>query len=175
LIYACAQKNIGPAGVSVVILKNELLERSCDSLPVYLNFKEQAEAGSLLNTAPTFAIYVVRLVTDWLLDEVGGLEQMYQLNQAKAKLLHDAIDQCDGFYEGHAERKSRSLMNVCFRLPSEELTKKFLSEAEQKNMVALAGHRSVGGIRASIYNAMPLAGVQALHDFMVEFRSQNAS
>ena len=173
LIYACAQKNIGPAGVTVVIMRNDLLERSSEKLPIYMNFKEQAAQGSLLNTAPTFAIYVVRLVTDWLLNEIGGLDDMYAQNKRKAKMLYDVIDANSDFYEGHAARDSRSLMNVVFRLPSDELTKKFLAQAEENDMTALGGHRSVGGIRASIYNAMPVAGVESLRDFMVDFCKAN--
>ncbi len=169
LVYACAQKNIGPAGVTVVIMRNELLERSSDELPIYMNYKQQAEQGSLLNTAPTFAIYMVRLVTDWLLDDIGGLEKMHETNQAKAQMLYEVIDQHSDFYEGHAAAGSRSLMNVVFRLPSDELTQKFLAESDEKNMTSLGGHRSVGGIRASIYNAMPVAGVEALRDFMLDF------
>lgn len=173
LIYACAQKNIGPAGVTIVIIRKDLLERSDDTLPSYLNYRVHAESGSLMNTAPTFAIYVVKLVTDWLLNEVGGLEKMYERNQLKAKLLYDTIDASEGFYEGHAERSCRSLMNVAFRLPSDELSKKFLVEADSQNLTTLAGHRSVGGIRASIYNAMPVAGVEALRDFMLKFQQAN--
>jgi phosphoserine aminotransferase len=173
MVYACAQKNIGPAGVTVVIVRNDLLERSGDQLPSYLNYKLHAEAGSLMNTAPTFAIYIVRLVTDWLLGEIGGLDKMAELNRAKAKLLYDVIDAQSGFYEGHAQADSRSLMNVVFRLPSDTLTQQFLAEADQHNLTALAGHRSVGGIRASIYNAMPVAGVETLRDFMVDFCQKN--
>ena len=174
LIYACAQKNIGPAGVTIVVVRKDLLERSRDDLPGYLNYRVQAEAGSLMNTAPTFAIYVVRLVTDWLKNEIGGLEKMQERNQAKAAMLYDVLDASTGFYEGHAEKSCRSLMNVVFRLPSDELTKKFIEEADAVNLTALGGHRSVGGIRASIYNAMPVAGVEALRDFMVNFRDQHS-
>lgn len=174
LLYACAQKNIGPSGVAVVLVRNDLLERSADTLPTYLNYKRHAEAGSMVNTPPTFAIYVIRLVTDWLLNEIGGLEKMYALNQSKAKQLYQVIDDHSDFYEGHAQADSRSLMNVVFRLPSEDLTKKFLAEADEKNMTALAGHRSIGGIRASIYNAMPMAGVEALRDLMIDFCKKNA-
>ena len=173
LIYACAQKNIGPAGVTVVIIRNDLLDRSTDELPVYMNYKLQAEQDSLLNTAPTFAIYIVRLVTDWLLNEIGGLDKMYEINKVKAAMLYEVIDQHQDFYEGHAAAEARSVMNVVFRLPSEELTKRFLAEAEEKNMTALGGHRSVGGIRASIYNAMPVAGVESLREFMVNFCKQH--
>jgi len=173
MLYACAQKNIGPAGVTVVIVRNDLLERSSDALPSYMNYKLHAKAGSLLNTAPTFAIYVVRLVTDWLLNDIGGLEKMYEINKSKAQQLYQVIDDHSGFYEGHAQTDCRSLMTVVFRLPSEELTKKFLAEADEHNMTALAGHRSVGGIRAAIYNAMPVAGVETLRDFMVDFCKKN--
>ncbi len=174
LLYACAQKNAGPAGVTVVVIRNDLLQRSSETLPSYLNYQVQAKAGSLMNTAPTFAIYVVRLVTDWLLNEIGGLEKMHALNQAKSAMLYDVIDSSNGFYTRHAQAECRSLMNVVFRLPSDDLTKLFLSEAEEFNLTALGGHRSVGGIRASIYNAMPTAGVETLRDFMIRFRDQHA-
>lgn len=174
LLYACAQKNSGPAGVTVVVIRKDLLARSRDSLPSYLNYKIQADAGSLMNTAPTFAIYVVSLVTKWLLTDVGGLENMEAQNRAKAKLLYDVIDRSNGFYAGHAQPAARSIMNVTFRLPSEELTAKFVDEARQRELVELKGHRSVGGIRASIYNAMPVEGVEALRDFMNDFVEQNS-
>lgn len=126
-----------------------------------------------MNTAPTFAIYVVRLVTDWLLDEIGGLEKMAALNRSKAKMLYEVVDQSEGFYTGHAQPDCRSVMNVVFTLPSDDLTAAFLAQAKECNLTDLAGHRSVGGIRASIYNAMPLAGVEALRDFMVKFQRAN--
>ena len=174
LLYACAQKNAGPAGVTIVIIRKDLLQRSLDQLPGYLNYRVHAEAGSLMNTAPTFAIYVVRLVTDWLLNEVGGLEKMHARNQMKAKMLYDVLDSSNGFYAGHAQPECRSLMNVVFRLPSDELTEKFIAEAAPQNLIALGGHRSVGGIRASIYNAMPVTGVETLRDFMIRFRDTHA-
>jgi phosphoserine aminotransferase len=173
LLYACAQKNAGPAGVTVVIVRKDLLARSRDDLPIYMNYKAQADAGSLMNTAPTFAIYIVRLVTEWLLHEIGGLESMYQRNHEKARLLYEVVDNSDDFYQGHARPRDRSLMNVVFRLSSDELTQWFLSQANDRGLTSLAGHRSVGGIRASIYNAMPLAGVEALRDFMLEFQDKN--
>jgi len=173
LLYACAQKNLGPAGATVVIIRNDLLERSSSQLPAYMNYQLHADAGSMLNTPPTFAVYLIRLVTDWLLNDIGGLDKMYAINQTKAQLLYDTIDQHSDFYEGHAQTDSRSLMNVVFRLPSDELTQKFIAEADEKNMTALGGHRSVGGIRASIYNAMPVAGAEALRDFMVDFCKKN--
>ncbi len=173
LVYACAQKNAGPAGVTVVIVKKELLERSRNSLPGYLNFKIHADEHSLWNTAPTFAIYVLMLVSKWLLTDIGGLAKMQERNRKKAKLLYDAIDDSGGFYTGHAQKDCRSLMNVTFRLPSDELTEKFVKGAKEIGLSDLKGHRSVGGIRASIYNAMPVAGVEALRQYMDEFLAAN--
>jgi phosphoserine aminotransferase len=173
IYYACAQKNAGPAGLTVVIIRKELLERSSDMLPGYLNFQIHAEAQSLWNTAPTFPIYVLMLVTKWLLTDIGGLEKMESQNRAKARLLYEVIDQSHGFYTGHAQASCRSMMNVSFRLPSEELTTKFVDMAAERGMTDLSGHRSVGGIRASIYNAMPVAGVETLRDFMIEFHKQS--
>ncbi len=171
LVYACAQKNAGPAGVTIVVVRNDLVEHSSEGLPGMLSYRVQAKHGSLFNTAPTFGIYVVGLVARWLLDEVGGLEAMAERNRAKAAILYDAIDASGGFYRGHARSDCRSSMNVTFRLPSEELEQTFLEQAGQRQLVSLAGHRSVGGIRASIYNAMPRAGVEALGQFMREFRA----
>lgn len=173
LFYACAQKNAGPAGVTVVIVRKDLLARSRDSLPGYLNFKIHADEHSLWNTAPTFPIYVLMLVTKWLLTDIGGLDKMLERNRKKAKLLYDAIDASGGFYAGHAEKDCRSLMNLTFRLPSDELTEKFVKGAKERGLSDLKGHRSVGGIRASIYNAMPVAGVEALRQFMDEFAASN--
>ncbi len=175
LIYACAQKNAGPAGVTVVIVREDLLERSDDALPGYLNYKAHNEANSLYNTPPTFGIYVVGLVCKWLQEEVGGLASMHQRNRDKARLLYDVLDESPDFYQGHAQTSDRSLMNVTFRLPSESLEKEFLAAAEQRGLCSLKGHRSVGGIRASIYNAMPIEGVEALRDFMREFSASHTS
>jgi phosphoserine aminotransferase len=172
--YACAQKNAGPAGLTLVVIRKDLLQRSKDTLPGYLNFQIHAEAESLWNTAPTFPIYVLMLVTKWLITDIGGLSKMEALNRAKSKLLYDVVDQSNGFYTGHARPECRSMMNVSFRLPSDELTNKFVKGAEEQRMTDLKGHRSVGGIRASVYNAMPVAGVEKLRDFMVEFCKQNA-
>jgi len=174
MIYACAQKNAGPSGVTVVILRKELLERSADSLPGYMNYKTHAENDSLWNTPPTFAIYVVSLITKWLITDIGGLAKMKAQNESKAKQLYDVIDVSQGFYTGHAQAACRSMMNVVFRLPSDELTSKFTSEAAKQALTELKGHRSVGGIRASIYNAMPVEGVEQLRDFMLEFQKSNA-
>lgn len=173
LLYACAQKNAGPAGVTVVIIRKDLLDRSSDQLPGYLNYKTHDKKESMFNTPPTFAIYLVDLVAQWLLNDVGGLDAMYATNQRKAASLYEVIDRSEGFYAGHAEADSRSVMNVTFRLPNDELQEKFVAEAAQRKLCNLKGHRSVGGIRASIYNAMPEDGVQALRDFMEEFYQQH--
>lgn len=169
LLYACAQKNAGPAGVTVVFIRKHLLARSGDHLPSMLNYKQNAENDSRLNTPPVFGVYIVQLVTRWLLDEIGGLEKMHQLNRDKAKVLYDVVDSSGGFYQGHAQPNCRSLMNVTFRLPDEAKEKKFLAGAEERGLHYLKGHRSVGGIRASIYNAMPAEGVQKLADWMRQF------
>jgi phosphoserine aminotransferase len=173
LLYFCAQKNAGPAGLTVAVVRDDLLKRSADNLPGYLNYKNHAEQDSMWNTPPCFAIYMFNLVTRWLLNDMGGLAKMHELNRQKAKLLYDVIDASHGFYQGHAQPDVRSLMNVTFRLPSPELEKKFVAEAEQHDLYTLKGHRSVGGMRASIYNAMPLEGVITLHDFMQDFVKQN--
>lgn len=172
LIYAGAQKNIGPSGVTVVIIREDLLERIPDGLPLLLDYRTYASTDSMPNTPNTWGIYLIGLVTDWLREQ-GGLAAMAERNREKAKLLYEAIDASDGFYRGHAERAARSLMNVTFRLPSEELEERFCSEAERHGMSGLRGHRSVGGIRASIYNAFPREGVEELVGFMSEFRDEN--
>lgn len=172
LIYAGAQKNMGPSGVVLVIIRKDLLERSQDSLHTMLNYKIHAENDSLYNTPNTFGIYIIKLVTKWLLG-LGGLDEMYKINKKKAQLLYDCIDQSGGFYRGHAEKDSRSLMNVTFNLATEELEKKLIDEATKAGFSGLKGHRSVGGLRASIYNAFPLKGVEALVDFMKDFQKRN--
>ncbi|HJS09621.1 MAG TPA: 3-phosphoserine/phosphohydroxythreonine transaminase [Pirellulales bacterium] len=172
LVYACAQKNAGPAGVTVVIIRDDLLKRSQDSLPGYLSYANHVKEDSLYNTPPCFAIYLMKLVLEWLKDEIGGLARMHAINQQKARLLYDAIDESAGFYRGHAQPDVRSLMNVTFRLPSEALEKEFVKEGEDRDLDGLKGHRSVGGIRASIYNAMPTAGIEALASFMREFKQK---
>jgi phosphoserine aminotransferase len=139
---------------------------------VMLDYRLQAKNKSLYNTPPVFAIYITMLVTGWLLAEIGGLEKMAAINRQKAQLLYDAIDRSDGFYRGHARPDSRSMMNVTWRLPTEELEKEFVKQAQARGLYELKGHRSVGGIRASIYNAMPLEGVQTLRDFMLEFQER---
>jgi len=173
VLYACAQKNAGPAGVTLVIMRDDFVEMSGDDLPSLFSYKKLAEKDSMLNTPPTFGIYIMKLVTDWL-KEQGGLQAMYEKNVEKAKLLYDVIDASNGFYRVHGQKEYRSIMNVSFRLPTEELDKKFQEEAKAYKLVSLNGHRSVGGERASIYNAMPREGVVALRDFMVEFAKKNA-
>jgi phosphoserine aminotransferase len=169
LIYACAQKNAGPAGVTIVIVRGDLLARIPDGLPPMLDYRSYVKEKSRQNTPPVFAIYLVLLVTRWLLDDIGGLAKMLDLNRRKAKLLYDTIDASGGFYRGHAQPGSRSLMNVIFRLPDDETQARFLSAAKARDLMELKGHRSVGGIRASIYNAMSMEGVEALAGFMREF------
>ncbi|HNZ48508.1 MAG TPA: 3-phosphoserine/phosphohydroxythreonine transaminase [Candidatus Hydrogenedentes bacterium] len=173
LLYAGAQKNIGPSGTAVVILRKGLLDRVPENLPPLLDYKVLADNDSLYNTPSTFTIYMIGLVSRWLLQTVGGLDKMFALNQEKAALLYDTIDKSQGYYKGHAVPENRSIMNVAFRLGSEELEKKFLAEATAAGLDGLKGHRSVGGCRASIYNAMPAEGVQALVDFMLEFQRTN--
>jgi phosphoserine aminotransferase len=175
LIYACAQKNAGIAGVTVVIIRDDLVERVPKGLPPMLDYRLHAENDSLYNTPPVFAIYVLMLVARWLKDEVGGLAAMAQRNRRKAQLLYDVLDEHPDFYRAHARPDSRSMMNVTWRLPSEELEQAFLKQAQSRGMVDLKGHRSVGGIRASIYNAMPEAGVTALRDLMQEFHQHHAA
>jgi len=172
LIYAGVQKNLGPAGVVIVVARKSFIEHSLDTLPTMLRYDTFYKKNSLYNTPPAFSIYVVGKVAAWIKSN-GGLEEMARRNAVKAKLLYDAIDNSNGFYRGHAEKDSRSFMNVTFRLPNEDLEKKFVAEALEHNLSGVKGHRSVGGMRASIYNAMPIAGAEALADFMNEFRRVN--
>jgi phosphoserine aminotransferase len=167
VIYGGAQKNMGPAGVTLVIVRDDLLDRALPITPSAFHWKEQAEAESMLNTPPTYAIYIAGLVFEWLLAQ-GGLPAIEQRNIAKAKLLYDVVD-ASAFYRNDVRREDRSRMNVVFRLPSDDLDRAFLRGAEDNGMVQLKGHRAVGGIRASIYNAMPVEGVQALAGYMREF------
>lgn len=170
LLYAGAQKNAGPSGVTLVIISKRLLDRVPEKMHSMLDYRLMAENGSLYNTPSTFGIYLIGLVGKWLLTEIGGLEKMHQINREKAGMLYEVIDGSDGFYRGHAVKESRSIMNVTWRLSTEDLEKEFLSEAKKIGLCELKGHRSVGGIRASIYNAMPVEGVRALRDFMETFR-----
>ena len=173
LIYACAQKNAGIAGVTMVIIDKDLLERCGDRLPNYLNYANHVKGGSRFNTPPTFGIYVTGLLCKWLQEEMGGLEGVARFNENKAALIYDVVDNSDRFYIGHAETQSRSTMNVVFKMADEETDARFLTEAADAGMVTLKGHRSLGGIRASIYNAMPLEGVQTLVEFMKDFAQKN--
>lgn len=171
IIYAGAQKNMGPSGVTVVIMREDLLPRIREGLATMLDYNTHAKDKSLHNTPNTWGIYILNLVCKWLKDK-GGLTGMQQENKAKAKLIYDAIDATD-FYRGHADTDARSAMNVTFRLPSEDLEKRFANEATAQGLDGLKGHRSVGGIRASIYNAFPKAGCEALVQFMTEFAQKN--
>ena len=172
LIYAGAQKNIGPSGVVVVIIRDDMLAKIAPNLPPLLDYGKIAENGSMVNTPNTWGIYLIGLVCDWLKSQ-GGLEFMAAKNESKAKLLYEAIDASDGFYSGHAERAARSLMNVTFQLPTEDLEREFFLDATSLGMDGLKGHRSVGGIRASIYNAFPKEGVERLIEFMKDFAERN--
>jgi phosphoserine aminotransferase len=172
MIYAGAQKNMGPAGVCMVILREDLLERCPEDIPTMLRFRTFAMKNSMYNTPPCFAIYTIQLVLKWLEETIGGLEKMAVLNREKAQKLYGLFDSSD-FYRGTARQDSRSLMNVTFRLPSEELEQRFVAEALENGMGGLKGHRSVGGCRASIYNPTPMAAIDALIDFMKTFEQNN--
>lgn len=172
VVYAGAQKNLGPAGVTIVVVRKDLLDRSSASLPDTMSYAKMAAKDSLLNTPPVFAIYMVGLVARRIL-ESGGLEAVEKHNVTKADRLYGTIDGSGGFYRGHAQEGSRSRMNVAFRLPSEELEATFIAEAANQGLVGLKGHRSVGGVRASIYNAATQEGVKALTDFMRDFQQRN--
>jgi len=172
MLYAGAQKNAGPSGVTVVIIRDDMIERTPANLPVMLDYKTLAASGSLHNTPPSFAIYMVGLVFQWAKKQ-GGLAAIEKTNRIKAGLVYDTIDQSGGFYRGHAKPEARSLMNIPFRLPSEELEETFAKESKKNNLIGLKGHRSVGGMRASVYNAVTIEGATALVDFMKEFQKKN--
>lgn len=172
LIYAGAQKNLGPSGVTVVIVRKDIIEKANKNIPTMLRYSTYAKNNSLYNTPPTFGIYMLGEVLNWV-KEIGGLEQIAKLNQEKAALIYDVIDASQGFYVGHAELNSRSLMNITFRLSDEELEKKFLAEAKKEGFVGVNGHRSVGGCRASTYNAVPYESCKAFSEFMVQFQKVN--
>jgi phosphoserine aminotransferase len=171
MIYAGAQKNLGPAGVTLVIIRKDVVERGASDLPPMLQYRTHVDAKSCYNTPPVFPIFVVGEVIKWI-KGLGGLEAMAERNRAKAAVIYDFLDQSD-FYRPTARSDSRSLMNVCFRAPSEELDKKFVAEAKARGLSGLKGHRSVGGMRASIYNAFPAQGCEALVTFMKEFEQAN--
>lgn len=173
LIYAGAQKNLGPSGVTVVIIKRDFLAKANPNIPTMLRYGTFAKENSLYNTPPTFSIYLMGLVLAWI-KEQGGMAAVVKRNEEKAALIYEAIDASGGFYRGHAEQAARSLMNITFRLPSDELEKKFLAEAKQAGFVGLAGHRLVGGCRASAYNAVPFEACRALQQLMARFQKENA-
>ena len=172
LIYAGAQKNLGPSGMAVVIIRKDLVSRTPANVPTMLRYATFTENNSLYNTPPTFGIYMLSLVTDWVLEQ-GGINAIEKINDQKAAALYEGIDSSDGFYRSPVRKDSRSRMNVVFRLPSEELEAKFVKEAIAAGMIGLKGHRSVGGIRASIYNAMTMEGIEHLLKFMADFRKNN--
>jgi len=171
LIYAGAQKNIGPSGVTLVIIRDDLIEKGADNLATMLKYKTHAEKNSMFNTPPCFAIYIIKLVMEWI-ETKGGITALEDINEEKAKILYNLIDKSN-LYRGTAEIKDRSRMNVTFRLSTEELENKFLQETVKQGFLGLKGHRSVGGCRASIYNAMPIEYVKKLADFMENFENHN--
>jgi phosphoserine aminotransferase len=172
LVYAGAQKNLGPAGVTAVLLRESWLPAANKAVPTMMRYSTHVQNNSLYNTPPTFAVYVLSLVLQWIEDS-GGLLAMAERNGHKARLVYAAIDNSGGFYRAYAEVESRSTMNVTFRLPSEALEKQFVTEAQRAGMIGLAGHRLVGGIRASLYNAVSIEACQALAGFMSEFARRN--
>ena len=172
MFYAGAQKNLGAAGTTLVVMSDALLQKSNESLPSLLNYKTQADKKSLYNTPPSFAIYVVKLVLEWIKNQ-GGLAAVEKTNVAKKDCIYQLMDQHSDYYRGTVEKESRSWMNLTMRLPSEELEKKFIAEAKAAGFVGLKGHRSVGGVRVSLYNAMPLEGAEKLAEFMEAFKKSN--
>lgn len=173
MIYAGAQKNLGPSGVTVVIIRKDFLETAQQNIPTMLRYSTFSKNNSLYNTPPTFGIYMLGEVLQWVKD-LGGIQEIAKRNEAKASLIYDAIDASNGFYVGHAEPGSRSLMNITFTLKDGELEKKFLAEAKQAGFVGVNGHRSVGGCRASTYNAVPYESCQAFREFMIQFQKANS-
>ena len=171
IIFAGAQKNLGPSGVTVVIIREDLLEKTPDNVPTMLSYKTHADKGSMFNTPPCFGIYAVGEVLKWL-KKKGGVEAIEKINEEKAAMLYGAIDASD-YYRGHAEKESRSYMNISFNLPTPELEAQFIAEAAKVGLCGLKGHRSIGGCRASIYNAFPVEGVEKLVAFMKEFEKSN--
>ncbi|RZB35029.1 MAG: phosphoserine aminotransferase [Desulfobacteraceae bacterium Eth-SRB1] len=172
LIYAGAQKNIGPAGVCMAIIRDDMLSLVPDFLPSMLKYSTFASKNSMYNTPPCFAIYTIQLVMKWLEETIGGLAKMEEINRGKAKILYDLLD-TSGFYKGTAKQDSRSMMNITFRLPNEDLEKKFIQEALENGFGGLKGHRSVGGCRASIYNPTTIEALEALTNFMKNFEQKN--
>ncbi|MBF0104604.1 MAG: 3-phosphoserine/phosphohydroxythreonine transaminase [Deltaproteobacteria bacterium] len=173
MAYGGVQKNLGPAGMAVVIMKKSLVEKANENLPAYLSYKIHASKDSLYNTPSVFVIYIMKLTTDWV-KEIGGLKAVENLAISRSGLVYEAIDNSGGWYSCPVDKNSRSRMNVVWRLPSEDLEKKFIAEALDAGFSGLKGHRSVGGCRASMYNAMPLEGAKKLAEFMVRFKQANA-
>ena len=173
VIYAGAQKNMGPAGLTVVIIRKDLIGEPREGTPTMFSYKTHAENGSMYNTPPTYAIYICKLVLEWIKNDIGGLENMKAINEKKAGLLYDFLD-ASKLFKGTVEKEYRSLMNVPFVTGNEELDAKFVKEAAAAGFVNLKGHRTVGGMRASIYNAMPVEGVEKLVAFMKQFEAENA-
>ena len=171
LLYAGAQKNLGPAGVTLVIVREDLIGEVLDGTPTMFNYQIHADNGSMYNTPPTYAIYVLKLVLEWI-KEKGGIAELQKINEKKAKLLYDFLDSSE-LFKGTVVPEDRSLMNVPFVTGSEELDAKFVKEAKEAGFVNLKGHRTVGGMRASIYNAMPVEGVEKLIEFMKKFEAEN--
>jgi phosphoserine aminotransferase len=172
MLYAGAQKNAGPAGVVAVIIREDMLARVPEKLPVMLDYKVMAENASLYNTPPCWSIYMVGLVLKWL-KEIGGLSAIQKINLEKASLIYNAIDHSGGYYRGHAVPAARSIMNIPFRMGSEELEELFVKESKKAEFIGLKGHRSVGGLRASIYNALPVESAKALVEFMADFQQKH--
>ena len=172
LLYAGAQKNMGPAGLTVVIIREDLIGRAKDFTPTMFNYQTHADNDSMFNTPPCYAIYICKLVLDWIKNDIGGLEKMKELNEKKAKILYDFLDSSK-LFKGTVVPEDRSLMNIPFVTGSEELDAKFVKEAAAHDFVNIKGHRSVGGMRASVYNAMPIEGVEKLVAFMKEFEAAN--
>ena len=172
MLYAGAQKNMGPAGLTVCIIREDLIGHARDITPTMFNYQIHADNGSMYNTPPTYAIYICKLVLEWIKNEIGGLENMKKINEKKAAMLYDFLDS-SSMFKGTVEKDSRSLMNVPFVTGDEELDKKFVKEATEAGFINLKGHRTVGGMRASIYNAMPVEGVEKLVAFMKKFEAEN--
>jgi phosphoserine aminotransferase len=173
LIYAGAQKNAGPSGVTIVIIRDDLLEiNATKNLPTMSNYKNIAAKDSMLNTPPSYSIYIVGLVLEWI-ESIWGLAEIEKRNIEKANLIYDTIDNSDGFYQGFAAKKDRSLMNVTFKLPTPELDQEFIKEATENGLIGIKGYRTVGGIRASIYNAHPIEGVKKLVELMKNFKQKH--
>ena len=172
LVFGGAQKNLGPSGIALVIIRKDMIEGALRTVPSMFDYARHAKSGSRMNTPPVFGVYCMNLVFKWILDQ-GGVDAIAVHNTAKSKLIYDAIDNSGGFYRGHSHAECRSEMNITFTLPDEELEGRFIREAAENSMVNLKGHRSVGGIRASIYNAFPAQGCEALAGFMSDFASRN--